>query len=457
MVLDILGQTPFLQIYTQITLVYSLDSSSSISHDKVVQTLTDGLSRLSSSFPWLAGRVVNTGARPGNTGVFRIRPLISDPQLIVQDLRGNTLAPTLGSLRQEGYSMSLLDEDILSPLRTIPGTLGSRPASEVFVVQSTFLDGGGILLTFVAQHNTMDMSGQGAVIRLLDKACRGETFTDHELRIGNMVRQDLIPLLDEKEWDDRGRGAVEPQVVKPVDTKGDAMPTPPAPPPCTWVYFDFSSTALTELKALATKTLPESSSTFISTNDALSAFVWQGISRARLPRFESAPTTSSTLMRAVNVRRQLGIAEDYPGILQTMAYNSLDIFSMVTLPLGHVASLLRSQLVDSDLAFRTRALATAMTRSPDRTLFSFTAGVDPGRDVMLSSWAAVKLNDLDFGLGLGKPEAVRRPRFAPFEGLVYLMPMDPHGGIAVGLCLRNEDLERLKIDVEFKRYAVYVG
>jgi len=54
---------------------------------------------------------------------------------------------------------------------------------------------------------------------------------------------------------------------------------------------------------------------------------------------------------------------------------------------------------------------------------------------------------------------VRRPRFAvgAREGLVYFLPRTLDGEIAVGVCLRDEDLERLKADEEFAKFGAYVG
>ena len=49
-------------------------------------------------------------------------------------------------------------------------------------------------------------------------------------------------------------------------------------------------------------------------------------------------------------------------------------------------------------------------------------------------------------LGLGLPEAVRRPRFAATESLMYLLPMDRECGIAAAMCLRDEDVESLRRD-----------
>lgn len=52
--------------------------------------------------------------------------------------------------------MQALDESMLSPCKTHSSASGMTPY--VFVMQATFIPG-GVLLTFVAQYNTMDMVG----------------------------------------------------------------------------------------------------------------------------------------------------------------------------------------------------------------------------------------------------------------------------------------------------------
>jgi len=151
----------------------------------------------------------------------------------------------------------------------------------------------------------------------------------------------------------------------------------------------------------------------------------------------------------------------YPGILQNMTYHTFSLQKLVDEPLGGVASHLRAAVdpKTSSLKYNTCALATFLHRSDslNKASVSITATIDPSSDIMLSSWAKVNCYDLDFNLGLGKPESVRRPRFDPFESLIYLMPKAREGEIAVAICLRDEDMERLRADVEFKEHARYVG
>lgn len=349
--------------------------------------------------------------------------------------------------------MRMLDEDVIAPRRTLPGgagysALGPEP---VLLVQLNFVQG-GLILTVNAQHSTMDMTGQAEVIRLLSKACHGAEFTPEELSVGNVSRDTIIPLLDDSY--EPGQ-EVENQMVKaPAPAEGDYHQPPAVLPKATWAYFSSSPEALAELKrtAVSSKT---SNLGFISMDDSLSALLWQSSCRARLPRLDLS--TRTTFCRAVDVRHQMGVSRLYPGLLQNMTFNQRTLQQIVAEPLGDLAASLRAELDPAQLRYRTQAFATVMSRSPDKSVISFTGRVDPSTDLMLSSWAKVDCWNLDFNLGLGPPESVRRPRFTPYEGLIYLMPKSPEGEISVGICLRDEDLERLKNDEAFMRYCRYIG
>ncbi|KDR77104.1 hypothetical protein GALMADRAFT_210241 [Galerina marginata CBS 339.88] len=456
--LDILGQQPGLGIYTQLCLCFSVPYASS--HATIIYKLTNGLERLAAGFPWVAGQVVNEGAGEANTGIFKIKPLEKIPRLVVKDLRGDSSLPTMDDLRRADFPFSMLDESIIAPRRTIPGSPDepTPDASPVFLVQANFITG-GLVLTFVGNHGAMDMTGQGQVIHLLAKACRGEPFTNEELASGNLARRDLVPLLDDsyEPGPELARQLVNPASFKPTEANVDA------PTKSTWAYFAFSATSLVDLKSQATKSLPtDAGAGYISTDDALSAFIWQRIAHARLPRLTS--TTNTTLARAVDPRRYLSIPPTYPGVIQNMAYTTSPLPELVSSPLGTVASHLRAAVdpKTSDLGHRTRALATLLSRSPDKNVASVTATLDLSADLMVSSWAKEKCYELDFGFELagggdGRPEAVRRPRFVPVESLIYLMPRRGDGEVVVGMCLRDVDLDGLRADGEFARYGKYVG
>jgi len=79
-------------------------------------------------------------------------------------------------------------------------------------------------------------------------------------------------------------------------------------------------------------------------------------------------------------------------------------------------------------------------------------------DLIFSSFSGHPLYRDDWGATVGgKPIIVKRARFAPFEGLYYLMPRMEDGTVDAALCLAKADIEYLRDDGEFMRWAEYVG
>jgi hypothetical protein len=442
-------QTPNLyKLYTQLVYIFSVEEESS--YLGIVEALSFGLQRLADGFPWIAGQVINEGARDGSSGTYSVKALNEQPRLVIRDLRAENGVPTLEELRAAGYPVAMLNEDPIAPRKTLEMAFGSPgDPADVFVLQANYITG-GLLLTIATQHNVMDMTGQAEFTRLLSKACRGEVFTSEELQDGNFSSAGVIEMLDESVDVHK---IVRDAAAKPNPVQ--APTTTPSPPECSWVYINFASSQLAELKAEATKTM---TSNFISTDDALTALIWQATTRARLPRL--SPSQSVFFARAIDPRRHLKeLPSNYPGLVQNMAFSTSTVEDLVAKPLGSIASLLRSAIdpKTSDLERGTRALATLLHRSEDKSSINVTSPLDLSTDIMLSSWAAVKCYDDDFGLGLGRAEMVRRPGFTPVESLMYLLPKTEEGDIAAMVCLRREDMERLRDDAEFGRFGGFVG
>ncbi|KAI1040809.1 hypothetical protein LB505_014018 [Fusarium chuoi] len=403
--LDIIGQQPFMvKIYTQVSFCFPVTDPTT--HPTITATFRSGLQRLSQSFLWVAGQVKDDG-----TGVFKIRPFEETPPLVVKDLRDDPAAPTMEGLRKAEFPMSMFDENKIAPKKTLPFGPGFSPddPSPVLMFQLNFIEG-GLIFTVNGQHGCMDMTGQDELIRLVSKACRDEAFSEEEISTMNLDRKTIVPPLEHYELGPE----LDHQIIKPPPTT-ETPPAPPAPPKASWAFFSFSPQALSELKDKATKSLDESTK-FISTDDSLSAFIWQCVSRARLPRLDDS--TSTQFCRAVDVRPHLDVPKNYPGILQNMTYSVSNLSQIANEPLGIVASRLRSQLGRDDLRRRTQAMVTYLQDQTNRASVSVTADANPSTDIMLSSWAKLKCWDYDFGLGLGKPESVRRPLFEPFESLM---------------------------------------
>jgi hypothetical protein len=279
------------------------------SHSAIINTLTNGLERLSASFPWLAGKVVNEGSGEGNSGTFKIKPLEKIPRLVVKDLRHDPSIPTMDALRRANFPFSMLDETIIAPRKTLPGSSdeSASDSAPVFLLQANFITG-GLLLTFVGQHNTMDMTGQGQIIHLFSKACRNEQFTSEELSSGNLARRNLIPLLDDsyKQGSELARQIVKPTPSHPISNGTNGHPAPPPskmhldllhlPPHLAHRSKITRHKTITSLRLHLHRRRPQR--------------LYLAIRHPRPPP-RLNPTAESTLARAVNVRHYLDISQTY--------------------------------------------------------------------------------------------------------------------------------------------------
>lgn len=442
--LDILGQQPRInRLYTQITLCFELPGSGPVAEQQIISVLTKGIRELSSTFPWTAGRVVR------ENDCFQIQLPKNRSGLVVKDCKHDVSQPDWDSLQKAQFPFSMLEESAIAPYSTLAASDITGLTLPVFVVQANFISG-GLLLTVNGQHGSMDMAGQGQVMQLLAKACRGENFTDSEVRIGNMSRRGIIPFLDTY----TPEPVLEPQIVD-NNSQNQPVQKEEKQSPIVWAYFIFSGTSLASLKSSATETVPENS--FVSTDDVLSVFVWKAMTRARLQRFTTPNILNSTLSRNVDVRHHFSIPSSYPGLVTNATSHTYAINTVMDESLGILANNLRSALEPGSLKHKTRVLATRINTAGNAQKPSFVSASIPELDVRLSSWAKEKCYDLEFGFG--KPVAVRRPQFiiGAREGLVYFLPKKSDGEIVVGICLREDDMERLKDDKEFIKFGVHIG
>ena len=444
--LDIFGQR-LVVIFTQISFCFINETDHA--PEDLISILERGLDYLGHSFPWLAGQVVCEGATPSNTGTFKIVPLERRPKLTIRDHRESMSMKTLQS---RNFSMADLHESIVAPRNTSSGRPGETLA-EVSQLQATLIDG-GIILTFLGQHQALDGVGLGQVVHLFSKACRGDDFTADELRICDLANARPLELYDET-WSPGLELEYNGVKVHASDPSPGRLRYKIPSEPGVWCHFNIDAQCSSQIKSLAMEHLPDGCA-YISADDALSAFIWQAITRARYARLDRS--TPVLFARAVDLRRCLELPQIHPGFVQSMTYHSFAADELVRpKSLGLIAANLRTALQPEDLAHHGRSFATLISRTADKTKTSYLAGFDMSRDVMLSSWTNQNSYEHDFGLGLGKPAAVRRPYFSSFPGLVYLLPKAPNGDIGVAVWLSREDMDTLKLDETFMSYVAFIG
>ncbi|KAL5042727.1 hypothetical protein BDW71DRAFT_200377 [Aspergillus fruticulosus] len=127
------------------------------------------------------------------------------------------------------------------------------------------------------------------------------------------------------------------------------------------------------------------------------------VAPSRAPVCSVSPLTESTLAHTINLHRYMDtIPNTYPGLVQNMLISKSTLNAVNTSTLGTISAALRSALA-----------ADSGTR--------------------------VSCYKLDFGLRLGSPEAAA------------------DGEIGAAVCLKDEDMARLRADEVFGKYAVLVG
>ncbi|KAI1280269.1 putative trichothecene 3-O-acetyltransferase [Xylaria sp. FL0933] len=441
--IDVFGQR-IIPVFTQISFCFDLPDGDHL--EDILTTLKQGSERLAKHFPWLAGQVVCENATDTSTGYFKIKPLKAAPRVWIKDLRDDLSMPSWEVLKSANFPMRSLSENIVAPRQTIDEP--NESVAEVFQLQATIFRG-GLILTFLGHHQAMDGTCQAQIIHWFSKCCRDEGFTPEQLRIGNFAPEDSVDLLGDS-W------TPGPELDYNIIKQDSSQPGPGrfqgeiSMEAGSWSHYNFSASSLERLKSRATETLPQGAS-YITTDDALTAFVWQSIARARFPRF--GHSTNMVCARAVDLRRYLGIPEMHPGCVQNMTYHPLNIVEAAGSPLGILAADLRAALDPrtSNLTYHVRSLTTLISRTLDKKTISFLAGHDPSRDVMLSSWANQNSYQLDFGLELGNPRAMRRPLFDSLPGLAYILPRTLEGHVGVVICLSLDDTQRLREDRDFMK------
>lgn len=453
---DVLGQMIFLKTYTHIALGFRQTVSSVA---VVTAELERAARKLVETFPWIGGHVIRQGKGPGKTGLATIVPHATGQRptpVIVKDVTG--LCLSLDAILSAGVPMTVLDGDVLAVRKGLPDIYDEEEEpAPVFIIQANIIEG-GLILAFQGNHSTMDMNGMGRIIRLYAKALCGEPFSDVELEQGNRDRRYVIKLLaPEDEKVDISRFLVK-------SSPDDTSKVNPPPPDLRWVYFHFSGTKLAELKTVASGPTGgdpgEGALQWISTDDALSALICQRVTAARMKRKEKNGQ-QAVFCRCVNARRFLEppIPKEYLGHMVTCIYTPVCLDSTTTTSdLPTLARRMRDELLNIR-SLEIQSLATALNESDDKGRLSYGSPVDmSGWDLMISSFSGLGLNQTDFGAVLGgSPLFSKRPRFTPLESLIYFMPKTSDGDVDVACCFRVEDIETLRNDPHFLRYAEYLG
>ena len=469
---NILGQV-FMNFYATILLGFRLPKGHS--PKDVETTLQSALSQLRDTFPFLGGHVVIEHRTAHGSGVYKVVPYEdSRPPLPLDVTESSKEVGSFDQLASARAPMSMLKSEALAPFPGLPHSFDPLEKDcPVLSVRLNILEG-GYTITFSTHHNVIDMNGLGNLINLFAKACRGQPFTQEDKQGSQLDTSSLLPLLSDGETQlshDEFRCASrlkppQPQTTQQLEQqdqhKQSAQPehpqNPRSRPQASWRYHHFKAETLLELKSQAVGTRSSgASSHWISTNDALTAFIWQRVSVARTARLQEKQPVK--VMRMVNgtQRAITHPSKSYMGVHGVPILSpSLPLAFVSSALVGELAAILRERVQSVD-ARHMRSWASLISDEPDKSTINAAAAVVAGVDLIFSSWAGLNLASLDFGLPSRHPAFVRRPNFDALEGLCYFMPKSVDGGIDVALALSEQDWEVLERDGEWSSKALLIG
>ncbi len=223
-----------------------------------------------------------------------------------------------------------------------------------------------------------------------------------------------------------------------------SRPPQPLLPPCTTKVLQ---TPLSQLTALKTRLTTHTHSK-PTTNTLLTALLWSAVTRARRHRNPDHQQHTTRLMTAVDGRRHL----DYWGNLVWHCVAELppSFFSPDTSDLASLEA-----VCDAVAASTARAREEGWAHFAETHCLVERAGDyrrlryawDGG--LFVSSWANMGVYGVEFGAGLGRPEAVR-VRHRAGDGFCVILPRRRGGGeeevLEAVLGLREDHLEALGRD-----------
>ncbi|KAI9778069.1 MAG: hypothetical protein M1839_008373 [Geoglossum umbratile] len=451
------------RLYLRLILSFPIRPSSD--RDAIVKVLSYGLKQVITDIPYLTGKTC-LRVDGESSGRMEIQRQLRDRvELRAEDLTMPNSGWTFGSydeLCAKHMPPSLLDGDILAPVMLYPD---QKTPARIMAAQANFIPG-GLLLCVAIHHSVTDGVGMAAVLKTWAKWCQRGPDSDYmyesepEFPKSALDRNPLMKGLTETQ----PQGHKEYNIRPPPSQ--EETPKPVSAPKTDHGIFYFSADSLSSLKAAVSSSVPsaddEAPKTWISTNDALVAFFWSCVTRARFPRLQSSlvgdPEVEATLGMAVDGRRRL----DPP--LPSEYIGNVTAFSAATAPLSTLTSATSLPALGV-LAFSIRESVARIDDTHIRSAITFIDRVADvrtiapgfkcvfGRDFYTTSWADQGIMEADWGNVVGGVSTyLRLPKHA-FDGLCVVYPRLLDQGLEVLIGLHAEDMVRLRSDELFCKFA----
>lgn len=425
----------------------------------VYSSLKDGLARTILDVPYLVAGVADN---PTPRGSVRL----SDPShsvgdlLLLQDLSASI---SYSQLKAEGFPPSAFTVSGITPRDTLEPLPSPEP---VFRAVVTLVDG-GFLLCLAIHHQTTDITGCGALLKIWASNCRTKNPASEEIGFDSSWL-DRKALSGGQDGVDSAYSTTAPGLIHIKDLLGRNIPvssanTAPTPSDYETVIFHFGEKRLKELKTAVNAHLGSNGSGWVSTGDILTALLWSIVVVAETGDAGAGghlDNEAYTIGFPINFREHLSppLASDFLGAAFAVALSTAERTDLFTL--ANATSISGAAPAAAKLAATVRRSITDITESPRRIrqalgYVSSQADVThlklgPRHDgFTLVSWAGQAAYELDWGSVVGKCDAVRFPSMGKRYPIV--LPRVPaiggdeaRAGLEVILSLDRVVMERFK-------------
>ena len=453
----------------------------------VYSELKAGLSLTLSEFPFIGGYLAPEGAGAGERFQIKVDEGHS-MRFVYRDFTTSDSQAkfkySYDELKRNYFPCLAFDREVLAPVQVAV----REPEPAVMAAQANFVHG-GLILSIYLDHRATDAFTLGAVLNawathtnVTDLArSNGPGASIHSLTPRSMDRTPMsnglvgAQLKDYPEFkvvnDPR---ATSQALVAHTEVTTAAAALAAASPLQLESSVSFhkicivhiTTTRLRDLKDAASPASP--SDGWISTNDAVCAFLWRHIARvqARLagnPQPDPhIPETPLNLALAVEARRRMipALPKDYLGnaVFHCAVTSDLTTVTSPSTPLPTIARLVRGAITRFDSA-RMRGVIGLIDSIPKLSELTFRMYLDPMRGLIISSWTDTGLYESEWGAGLGKAEGVRFPDKLFPAGLppCVIFLRRPDGGLEVLIGMEDAAIQLLREDEEFLSFVEWKG
>lgn len=499
-------------------LVFYFPLREGTSFKQVFDNLQDGLNRTFDLIPALSGKVMNCseqaiGYTKGDLCVT-IPPLSMAAsvhnRLVYKDLSG--VLPSFDKLRDAGFAPSAFKDSLV--LRDDP--FPKMPA-DIFVGQANFVSGGCILAVDL-NHCCLDGLGVMVAIKAWAENCRylqGDKSATCQWYDPESFNHSLPEIIHEQEGWARPLHKIDPGVWgflpffppddenqtngvpagkttmitanKPLVSKKDSMegalpPRPDFPLHSVWplpraerclrtTLFLITADKLEKMKQEVIAD-PKAQGVITSISDIVQAFLWRAAIRARyrvakeIRKETFEPTDMSILELPTDGRPYFSslLPSTYMGSLLILNRSTMSIETLCSpeTSIGSVAYLLRQSAARVTPSLVHDAF-TILQSLPDHSRFSTANMGLEHMHAMISNMMLFPTSEICFGdkyfANGGSPESMR-PQLERGNGrfrFLVIFPMKKDGGVELVFGTHPEELEMLKTDDEFTKYADLVG